>query len=177
MNKSPDQKTHSGFEKERFEADLAREERIMAGGDLGPDLELSADRTLKDALSRIETPSLPPALRERVLDQTRSSPRSLGWFAMAAAVVLSVVVVLALDPFPRQSHPAEISQDDWTRLALAIETLNRSGEQIAQVTQRGVASRLDLSRFELPRLELQLDPLPAPNSFRRWFQPSVPQKQ
>jgi hypothetical protein len=177
MNKLPDQTPRPAFSDERFEDDLTREERIQ-GGTLGQDPELSADRSLKDVLSRIETPALPTELRERILQRsTRASFHTVTWFAMAATVVLSVVVALALNPFPQRGEPADISQEDWNQLVLAIETLNQSGEQIAQVTQRGVTPHLDLSRFELPRLELQLDPLPTPGSFRRWFQPSVPQKQ
>jgi len=176
MNKSPDQTPRPTFADERFEADLAREERIQ-GGKLGHDLELSADRSLKDALSGIETPALPTELRERILQPPRAVSPTRTWFAMAATVVLSVVVALALNPFPQRGEPADISREDWSQLVLAIETLNQSGEQIAQVTQRGVAPHLDLPRFELPPLELQLDPLPAPDSFRRWFQPGVLQKQ
>jgi len=179
MNKSPDRPEISSqksvLKDETFEADLAREQRIQTDTGLLKDPELSADRALKETLSQLTKPTLPDELRSSVLNARRSGHTSTGWLAMAAAVVLSVIVVLAMDPLAERQQAAELTEQDWEKLALAIETLNTQGRQIARVTQREVSPHLRLPQFQLPRLHMQLDPIPYPNSFRRWFQPSVPQ--
>ncbi|MEN1727239.1 MAG: hypothetical protein AAGJ52_02255 [Pseudomonadota bacterium] len=178
MNKSPDQHERNPFTDGRFEADLAQEQHLLNGDDPGHDLELGADRALKEALGSLEAPALPEELRSAVMTQAHSpSLRSTGWLAMAAAVVLSMVVVLALDPFGEHRPAANISAEDWAQLTLVMATLNQSGEQIAQVTTREVSPHLALPRFDMPSLDIQIEPLPYQNSFRRWFQPSTPRSQ
>jgi hypothetical protein len=158
----------------QFLEDLAAEERIIAGDDLDGDAMLRSDRALKDALARIEAPPLPEALRARVLDHHRQTPPPWAWMAMAAAVVLSVLVVTMIEPPEARLPPAELTAQDWAQLSTAIDTLNAQGQQIAQLTQREVGSHLALPALELPRLEIPMEALPYPDSFRRWFQPSAP---
>ncbi len=181
MNKSPDRPENPSpdtlFQDENFDADLAREQRIQTDTELHKDPELSADHRLKEALGNLGQPTLPDELRSRVLTASQNDNSYAGWLAMAAAVVLSVVVVLALDPFADRQPAAELTEQDWAKLALAIETLNTQGPQIAQITQREVSPHLALPHFQLPSLHMQLDPIPYPSSFRRWFQPSVSQPQ
>jgi hypothetical protein len=182
MKKSPE-RTHTdtkrpGFasEDERFEADLAAEDRILSDTDLRGHPELEADRALRRALGRLELPDLPTEIRRTVIDHRHDDPeRRWTWIAMAAAVILSVIVVTALDPFRGREATPRISEQDWAQLTLAIETLNAQGQQIAQVTQRQVGPHLVLPDIELPRLQMQLEPLPTPESFQRWFQPGVAQ--
>ena len=181
MNKWPEQPRNAAappgaaFEDKGFEADLAAENRIESGEDLSHDPELSADQSLRTSLGQIDAPRLPDELREAVIDHSRGPDRPWAWLAMAAAVVLSVIVVTVLDPLGQRAPSVEITDQDWAQLTLAIETLNAQGQQIARTTQRQVSPHLVMPEFKMPSLQMQLDPLPYPDSFRRWFQPGVPQ--
>jgi len=185
MNKSPELTRNSSinesnrtpFLDEKFQTDLAKEAQIQSAMQLNSDLELSADRSLKENLSRLDAPDLPDALRRAALDQTRHARRNSGWLAVAAALVLSVLVVMAFDPFAEPAPGVALTNQDWAELSLALETLNSQGQQIAQVTRKQVGPHLALPNIAMPSLELQLESLPYPNSFRRWFQPSLSQSQ
>jgi len=164
-----------GIVDENFETDLAAEERIQSGTALSHEGELSADRALRAALHQINAPRLPETLRDAVIAHSHGRERRWAWLATAAAVILSVIVVTALDPLGQQAPSPQITAKDWAQLTLAIETLNAQGQQIAQTTQAQVRPHLDLIEFELPRMQMRIDPLPYPDAFRQLFQPSVPQ--
>lgn len=181
MNKWPEQPRNAAeppraaFEDKGFETDLAGEDRIQSGEDLSHDPELSADRAFRTSLGQIDAPRLPAELRNAVIDHSHGTDRSWAWLAMAAAVVLSVIIVTALDPLGQREPTVEITEQDWAQLTLAIETLNTQGQQIARATQRQVSPHLALPELEMPMLRMQLDPLPYRESFWRWFQPGIPQ--
>jgi len=185
MNKSPDRSNQpKSWETQNipltdphFESDLAEEHRLQTLADLKDDSELSADRALKEALAQLPPPTISDELKQKILNQTQPDRPASGWWAMAAAVVLSVLVVMSLDPLAERGTPSDLSAQDWAELQLAFQTLNAQGTHIAQVTRREVNPHLSLPTFELPSMQLDLDPLPYPNSFRRWFQPSIPQSQ
>jgi hypothetical protein len=181
MNKWPEQAgkasglSDAAFEDKDFEADLTAENRIQSGDDLSHDPELGADQAFRAALGQIDTPRLPDELRKAVIDRSHGPDRPWAWLAMAAAVILSVIVVTALDPLGQREPSVEITRQDWAQLTLAIETLNTQGQQIARTTQRQISPHLVMPEFEMPALQMRLEPLPYPDSFRRWFQPGVPQ--
>src|SRR6056297_1299600 len=181
MNKWPEQPRNAAehpraaFEDKGFETDLAAEDRIQSGKDLSQDPELSADRAFRTSLGQVNAPRLPNELRKAVIDHSHGPDRPWAWLAMAAAVVLSVIIVTALDPLGQRAPSVEITDQDWAQLTLAIETLNAQGQQIALTTKRQVSPHLIMPEFKMPSLQMQLDPLPYPDAFRRWFQPGVPQ--
>ncbi len=182
MNKWPEQSHKTTIDAksdpagldQRFTADLAAENRIQFGGDLRYDPELKADRDFRADLGQIECPRMTAGLRTAVIDQSQHPAQHRGWLAIAAAIVLSIIVVGALYPSGPREAPTQITKEDWAQLTLAFETLNVQGQQIAQATQQQVRPHLSLPEFELPALQSQTEPLPYLDSFRRWLQPSTP---
>ncbi|AKS42998.1 hypothetical protein [Wenzhouxiangella marina] len=151
MNKSPDRsQARRGADPLTFR-DLAAEERIQSGQDLGGSPELVADYCLRQELAQLDTPALPSELRARVMASSSRRRAPLGWMALAAAVVLSVTVALVLDrqegaPLPSD---ARVSAGDWAELQLALATLDRSGRRVAEVTEREVRPHLEAPGFRL----------------------------
>lgn len=176
MNKSPDSDTarrrRSQPADERAFPDLAAESRIQSDEALAAHSELAADRAFRDELAGLQPPPVPQALRARVLAHGKPRRGPAGWMALAAAVVLSVVLVIALDQSP--SEPAVdrhgITASDWMELKLALDTLDASGRQMAQVTEREI--RPHFSR-PVETLKIQLPSIPTLEALLKRFEPTL----
>ncbi len=172
MKKSPEsqrkRRLAASISPEVTERELTLETRIQSGEPLAADSELSADRKLKNELAAIQTPSLPAELRQQVMAHAASRRITMGWMALAAAVVMSLLVVFAL-PSADDSSTLEIHRitaGDWAQLDLALNTLNASGRRVAQVTEREV-------RPHLKRPDIQITSLPDSETVWSWFRTSL----
>lgn len=141
MNRSPD----------RFEHDLAAEQRIRRGSPQQP--ELAADRALLDQLRGLAAQPLPDAVRARVLRSTRQRTRTPWLLAAAAAVALAVAVgVMRQAPAPPAPDRAQMAE-----LGVALNTINRTGRRAVQLAGREVSRSLvmpELGLAELPYADL-----------------------
>jgi hypothetical protein len=176
MNKSPDPKSADrprpdAFDEQAF-ADLAAESRIQSNERLTAHPELLADRALRDELAGLEPPALPSALRARVLNHSRRRRAPAGWMALAAAVVLSVVLVIALDREPSAPNggPNGIAASDWMQLEIALNTLDASGRRMAQVTGQEVIPHLPRSSSWL---DIRLPRIPTLERLLQRFEPTL----
>jgi hypothetical protein len=169
MNKSPDtdreRSRRSNPADDRLFLDLAAESRVQSDETLSNHPELASDRALRDELAQLEPPALPDALRSRVLAEGRPRRRPASWMALAAAVVLSVMLVIALDREP--AAPGDdlqsISASDWMELQLALNTLDASGRRMARMTEAELQPHfarpvgpLDIDLPSIPTLEALL---------------------
>ena len=176
MNKSPDPKSADRLRPDAFDeqafADLAAESRIQSAEHLSGHRELLADRALRDELADLEPPPVPVHLRHRVLTHRSLRRAPAGWMALAAAVVLSVVLVIAMD---RESAgpnggPNAIADSDWMQLEIALNTLDASGRRIAQVTEQEVLAHLPRSSR---RLDIRLPRIPTLERLLQRFEPTL----
>ncbi len=154
MNKSPD-----------YARELAAEARISDSSLRPDDTELAADWDLKQSLRAMAPGVLPAPLRQRVVATTRRPLTMPWWPALAAAVVLSVVVVLVLEPNRPAVNSTAVSSADLAELQVALATLDDSLKRTRLIASREVVSSLSAPNFEI-------DDLPYGRQVRQWIQPA-----
>ncbi len=171
MNKSPESdrinRSDTPISPDAMARDLALEARIQSDRQPIGDRQLAADRKLRTQLARIQPPTLPASLRQHVLSHTRR-PIPMGWMALAAAIVMSLLIVAVLQTIddPAAIDPQELTASDWTQLHLALSTLDASGRRVAQVTGREV-------RPHLKRPDVRITSLPDTETVWSWFRSSL----
>jgi len=172
MNKSPEtvRRRHSDtpISPEAMARVLAFEARIQSDEHPIADRELAADREFRRQLASIQPPTLRPTLRRQVMAHAAHRRLPMSWMALAAAVVMSLLVVLALqsvdEPATIEAH--QLTANDWAQLHLALETLDASGRRVAQATEREV-------RPHLKRPEIQITSMPDSETVWSWFRSSL----
>lgn len=172
MSKSPESDRKRRLElsspADAMARDLDRERRIQSDRHRIADHELAADRELRNRLASLRPPPLPPALRRHVMEHAVDQRSSTAWLALAAAVVMSLLAVVAMQTFDDGSQTAAspVTADDWAQLHLALNTLDASGRRVAQVTEREVRSHLNPA-------EIQIAPFPDSGAVQSWLPPSL----
>lgn len=175
MSKSPEpERKHrldAPISAEAMARELSLEARIQSRECRIADRELAADRELKTHLASLQPPSLPPALRQRVLAHAADQQRiPMRWMALAAAVVMSLLAVVAMqtanDTGTTDIH--QLTADDWAQLDLALDTLGASGRRVAQVTDREV-------RSHLAQPDIRITVVPGSDTVWNWFPPFLQQ--
>ncbi len=150
---------------ENSRAEQAAEERLASADQRPADPELAADWEMRQTLRDLGPPRLPPELRNRVMQATRRPAPSARWMGLAAAVVLSLGLILVLQAPKNEPRPATISQADFQDLQLALATLESSARRTSAIAGRELADSL-----VLPNLEL--DDLPYAPQLRQWIEPA-----
>jgi DNA-directed RNA polymerase specialized sigma24 family protein len=129
------------------------------------DAELAADWDLKQSLRAMAPTDLPAPFRQRIVSTTRRPFAGIWWPALAAAVVLSVAIVLVLEPHRPELHATAVSSADLAELQLALDTLDDSIRRTRLITGRELASSLSVPTIEI-------DDLPYGRQVRDWIQPA-----
>lgn len=172
MNKSPEaqrnRRLDGSISSEVTARELDFETRIHSDEHLTAGSELAADRELSQQLAAIQAPALPTGLRQQVLDHSNHQRIPMGWMALAAAVVMSLLVALALENDESTSTVVshQLTASDWAQLHVALTTLDAIGRRVAQVTEREV-------RPHLKRPEIQITSLPDSETVWSWFRSSL----
>ena len=150
---------------ENSRAERTAEERLTAAEQRPADPELAADWEMRRTLRDMETPRLPPELRNRVMQATRRTGPPTRWMGLAAAVVLSLGLILVLQAPEDEPQPATVSQADFQDLQLALATLESSARRTSAIAGRELADSLVLPN-------LKLDDLPYAPQLRQWIEPA-----
>lgn len=155
MHKSPDM-SHS---------ERAAEERIGAPDRPTADAGLSADWQLRQELRGLGAPSLPWALRSRILGATARPAQSARWLAAAAVIVLALAVGLIWQPTGPEPQTPRVTDADIRQLQLALTTLEDSARRTSRITGRELAAGLVLPDFGR---------LPYAPRILPWISPATP---
>lgn len=156
MNRSPDMSR----------AELAAEEQVTAAECQLDNPDLAADRALRHELRSLGAPSMPPALRSRVMSAAHRPHQPAWWIGLAAAVVVGLAVALIIEPTARDTRPPAVADADLHDLQLALAGLELGARRAGSVTGRELAQTFATTRIDL-------DEVPYANQLGRWIQPQT----
>lgn len=156
MNRSP----------ETTRTELEAEERLVQAGRRPADPDLAADWDLRETLRGLNQPTLPPALRTRVLRATRNREQPARWLGLAAAIALALALAVVLGPDASRPPAAAVSDAELQELRVALATLEQSARRTSAVAGRELASTLTIP-------DMRLDALPYATHFRQAIEPDT----